>query len=281
MDKNLELDNYNLNFYIKNFKSSKFLSKEEEIFLAKNFKVKKDVNSARRLVESNLNYVIKIASNYSGYGFFIKDLVQVGVIGLMKAVKNFDPDKKIRLISFAIYWVKSEIHEYIIKNLKIVKIIKTKNQKKLFFNLNRIKKIGNLTSNEKLVISNLLNVKKKDIDYLEGNLQKNDVSLIDTELNYEKIINTGNKFFYFKNDPLSIIEKNNWINYINKSFYFVYSKLDNRSKKILFYRWISSRKYTLKQLGMMYNVSSERIRQLEKNALNKLKTQLLLDTKIC
>lgn len=276
----MKLDNYNLNFYIKNFKSSKFLSKEEEILLAKNFKFRKDINSAKRLVESNLNYVIKIASNYSGYGFFIKDLVQVGVIGLMKAVKNFDPDKKIRLISFAIYWVKSEIHEYIIKNLKIVKIIKTKNQKKLFFNLNKIKKISRLTLREKNVISNLLNIKKKDIDYLENNLQKNDISLIDAEFNYNKILNAENNFFYFKNDPLSILEKNNWINYINKSFYFIYNKLDNRSKKILFYRWISSKKYTLKQLGVMYNVSSERIRQLEKNALNKLKTQLL-DTKFC
>lgn len=276
----MKLDNYNLNFYIKNFKSSKFLSKEEEILLAKNFKFRKDINSAKRLVESNLNYVIKIASNYSGYGFFIKDLVQVGVIGLMKAVKNFDPDKKIRLISFAIYWVKSEIHEYIIKNLKIVKIIKTKNQKKLFFNLNKIKKISRLTLREKNVISNLLNIKKKDIDYLENNLQKNDISLIYAEFNYNKILNAENNFFYFKNDPLSILEKNNWINYINKSFYFIYNKLDNRSKKILFYRWISSKKYTLKQLGVMYNVSSERIRQLEKNALNKLKTQLL-DTKFC
>lgn len=277
----MELDNYNLNFYIKNFKSSKFLSKEEEVFLAKNFKLKKDINSAKRLVESNLNYVIKVANNYSGYGFFVKDLIQVGVIGLMKAVRNFDPDKKIRLISFAIYWIKSEIHEYIIKNLKIVKIIKTKNQKKLFFNLNKIKKIGNLNSKEKNVISNLLNVKKKDIDYLEANLNRNDISLTDVDLNYEKTLSISNNFFYFKNDPLSIIEKNNWVSYINKSFYFVYSKLDNRSKKILFYRWISSKKYTLKELGIMYNVSSERIRQLEKNALNKLKTQLILDTKIC
>ncbi len=195
----------------------------------------------------------------------------------MKAVRNFDQNKKVRLISFGIYWIKSEIHDYIIKNFKIVKITKTKNQKRLFFRLKQIKKIGLLNKKEKNIISNLLNVSKKDIDYIELIMNKKDLS-IDND-------NILSKFqhrtlsFHSKNDPLNIIERQNWIKYINKNFKDVYKSLDERSRKIMFYRWINKKKYTLKELGRMYNISSERVRQLEKNVLEKLKIKLNTENK--
>lgn len=276
MNKILQSKNYKLDLYIQNLKNVPILSKDEEYIFFKNFKEKNDINSAKKLVEANLNYVIKIAKNYQNYGIVIKDLIQVGVIGLMKAVKNFDPNKKVRLISFAIYWIKSEIHEYIIRNLKIVKTTKTKNQRKLFFNLKSFKKNKFLNKNEQIVISNLLNVKKKDIEYMELNLYKNDISLYTKDNktdNYQlNLIN-----FYEKNDPLFLIEKREWINYIKKHFYDVYNKLDNRSKKIIFFRFLSKKKYTLKYLAKMYNISSERVRQLEKNVLIKLKKKINIE----
>jgi RNA polymerase sigma-32 factor len=273
----LPFNNFNLNSYIQNFKKFPLLSKDEEQNLAKNFKDKNDISSAKKLVEANLNYVVKIAKNYQGYGIIVKDLIQVGAIGLMKAVKNFNPDKKNRLISFAIYWIKSEIHDYIIKNLRIVKTTKTKNQKKLFFNLKKIKKFGFLNKNEKTVISNFFNVRKEDIDYMESNLNKKDCSIED-ENNSEKI-RSKDILFYYDKDPLSIIERNNWLMHVKKEFIEVYNNLDKRSKKILFYRLLSKKKYTLKELANMYNVSSERIRQLEKNVLSKLKVKLNIENK--
>lgn len=276
----MKFDNSNLDVYINKNKNNTLLSKSEEILFVKNFKEKKDITAIKKLVESNLNYIVKVARNYSGYGLIIKDLVQVGVIGLMKAIKNFDTNKNIRLISFAIYWVKAEIHEYIIKNLKIVKIIKTKNQKKLFFNLKKIKNFNTLTLDEKKVISNFLNVKKKDIDYMINNLNKNDLS-IDDKHDEQNYVKPKDLIYHFRNDPLHIIEKNNWLKYINKNFHNIYKNLDKRSRNVMFYRWLSDKKYTLKELSLIYNVSSERIRQVEKNVLNKLKIKLNIDNKIC
>lgn len=274
----LHSNTYNSKSCINNFKNIPLLSKDDEYILFKNFKDKNDITAAKKLVESNLNYVIKVAKNYQGYGIIVKDLIQVGVIGLMKAVKNFNPDKKNRLISFAIYWIKSEIHEYIVKNLRIVKFTKTKNQKKLFFNLKKIKKIGLLNKSEKNVISNLLNVNKRDIEHMELNLNKIDISIDDKEHECKKD-RLREFILYTKNDPLSIIEKHNWLMYVNKKFKELYNTLDARSKKILFYRLLSKKKYTLKRLADMYNISSERIRQLEKNVLNKLRIKLNIENK--
>lgn len=274
----LKGDNENLNFYIQKTKNIKILSKEEEYFLAKNFKEKNDIKAAKKLIESNINYVIKIAKNYSGYGINIKDLIQEGLIGLMKAVKKFDPDKQHRLISFAVYWIKSEIHEYIIKNLKIVKIASTKTQKRLFFNLKKIKKIGWLNEKEKISISNLLNLKTKEIDYMETRLNKRDLQLnLDYENNDNENISKSDKeliHFNIENNPSNLIETENWNNHIIAKLHKALYKLDKRSQEILKNRWLIKDTQTLQNLAKIYNVSSERIRQIENNAIKKLKTLL-------
>jgi len=284
MDKNSHLlssNNKDLDFYVQKIKNIPVLSKDEEYILTKKFKEKNDRIAIKKIIESNLNYVIKIAKNYTGYGITVKDLIQEGIIGLMKAVKKFDPEKKIRLISFAIYWIKSEIHEYIIKNLRIVKIATTKAQKKLFFNLKKFKKLGWLNENEKNAISNLLNIKNNEIEYMESKLNKKDISIDirdeENDANIKTIKNSNAVSILKKNDPLLLIEKNNWNTYIKNNLKKAIRKLDKRSQNILRKRWLLKKKYTLRNLSQIYNVSSERIRQLENSAIKKLKTIIKLD----
>lgn len=273
MNNSLSFVKFRRSSYIQNLKNIPLLSKDEEYLLARAYRDKNDIFSAKKLVESNLNYVVKIAKNYDGYGIIIKDLVQVGVLGLMKAVQKFDPEKKVRLISFAIYWIKSEMHEYILKNLKIVKIAKTKNQKKLFFNLKGLRKSGLLNDYEKKVISNLLNVKRKEIDYMELSLSKNDLSIDDQE---DRPGSSLVRSIYYpnKNDPFVLLEDNEWLSHLSSKFRLAFKILDKRSQDIIKYRWLSKKKYTLKELGSIYNISSERIRQIEKSAFDKLKKKV-------
>jgi RNA polymerase sigma-32 factor len=266
-----------IDFYKQRIKNIQILSKDEEYNLAKKFKEKNNIQAAKKLIESNINYVIKIAKNYSGYGINIKDLIQEGIIGLMKAVNNFNPDKKHRLISFAIYWIKSEIHEYIIKNLRIVKIASTKKQKKLFFNLKNIKKIGWLNNKEKSPIINLLNTKTKELEYMERRLNSKDIK---TEYHNDDITNQDesqlelDKYAYEinkENDPLIITEKNNLKQINKKKLNKALYKLDKRSLDIIKNRWLNENTQTLKSLADIYNISSERVRQIENNAIKKLK----------
>lgn len=273
MNNSLSFVKFRRSSYIQNLKNIPLLSKDEEYLLARAYRDKNDIFSAKKLVESNLNYVVKIAKNYDGYGIIIKDLVQVGVLGLMKAVQKFDPEKKVRLISFAIYWIKSEMHEYILKNLKIVKIAKTKNQKKLFFNLKGLRKSGLLNDYEKKVISNLLNVKRKEIDYMELSLSKNDLSIDDQEDRFGSSL-VRSIYYPNKNDPFVLLEDNEWLSHLSSKFRLAFKILDKRSQDIIKYRWLSKKKYTLKELGSIYNISSERIRQIEKSAFDKLKKKV-------
>ncbi len=273
MYKSLNLLKQNLEQYFQKIKNISLLSKDEEYILAKNFKELNDITAIKILVESNLNYVIKIAKNYTGYGILIKDLIQVGIIGLIKAIQNFNPEKKIRLISFAIYWIKSEIHEYIVKNIKIVKIANTKNQKKIFFNLKKFKKIGWLNTNEKIVISNLLNVKKHEIDQMELSLNKYDIAIEFNDTNFNKF-KLNIETLSNRKDPLIILENNNWKNFINIHFKNAFNKLDKRSQNIITLRWLNEKKYTLKKLSKIYKISSERIRQIELKAIMILKNKI-------
>ncbi|HIH2763915.1 MAG TPA: RNA polymerase factor sigma-32 [Candidatus Azoamicus sp.] len=272
-----------IDFYKQRIKNIPILSKDEEYSLTKKFKEKNDIQAAKKLIESNINYVIKIAKNYSGYGINIKDLIQEGIIGLMKAVHKFNPDKKNRLISFAIYWIKSEIHDYIIKNLRIVKVASTKKQKKLFFNLKNIKKIGWLNNKEKNPIINLLNTKTKELEYIEKRLNSKDIN---TEYNNEDTEQLNEKNNELENynyelnkesDPLIIIEKKNLKqinkNKLNKALY----KLDKRSLDIIKNRWLNENIKTLKSLADLYKISSERVRQIENNAIKKLKFLIELE----
>lgn len=272
-----------IDFYKQRIKNIPILSKDEEYSLTKKFKEKNDIQAAKKLIESNINYVIKIAKNYSGYGINIKDLIQEGIIGLMKAVHKFNPDKKNRLISFAIYWIKSEIHDYIIKNLRIVKVASTKKQKKLFFNLKNIKKIGWLNNKEKNPIINLLNTKTKELEYIEKRLNSKDINTEynneDTEQLNEKNNELDNYNYELnkESDPLIIIEKKNLKqinkNKLNKALY----KLDKRSLDIIKNRWLNENTKTLKSLADLYQISSERVRQIENNAIKKLKFLIELE----
>lgn len=267
----------NINFKTKKDKNQiisynekyKTLSKEEEFSLAKKLKLENDLTAAKMLIESNIHNVIKIAKNYSGYGLLLSDLIQEGIIGLMKAVKRFNPDKKIRLITFAIYWIKSEIHEYIIKNLRIVKIANTKAQRKLFFNLKKIKSIGWKNEKEIKLISNTINIKSKDIKYIKERLNNKDVEY--DIISQNEISQTENYIHSSTKDPLSLIEQSNWKEYLHHKLKIAIHKLDKRSKEIIKNRWLNKKKNTLKTLAKNYNISSERIRQLEINALKKLK----------
>jgi len=278
MNKNLQSikNNTDLNFYIKNIKNVPLLSKDEEYILAKKFKDKNDINAAKKLVEANLNYVIKIAKNYVGYGVIIKDLIQEGVIGLIKAIKNFNPEKQTRLISFALFWIKSEIHEYIIKNLRIVRIATTKTQKKLFFNLKKIKNLGWMNTDEKKIISRLFNTESKEISRMETKLNSDDKSLdqfYDDKIKYieyhESILNNNNS--------LLNVEKNNWNIHSVNNLKQALKKLDTRSRNVLKQRWLQKKKITLKLLAKKYKISSERIRQIESDAIKKLKNLIKLE----
>lgn len=275
LESSIDITNY-FDFYIKNAKSIQSLSKDEEYILAKNFKEKNDKIAIEKIIESNLNYIIKVAKNYVGYGLMIKDLVHEGVIGLIKGVKKFNPEKNVRLISFAIFWIKSEIHEYIIKNFRIVQVANTKSQKKIFFNLKKIKKTGFLNSNEVSVISRLLNVREKDVNYIELRLSKNDVSLDvkSDEYDYEDQDLKYIKNIFTNNNPLSILEKKNWLKHSINSLKTSFNSLDDREKEIFIKRWLKNNKYTLKDLANKYNISSERVRQIENIIIEKLRDSI-------
>ncbi len=262
-----------LDSYIYIVNSFPILSLDKEYELLNKFYYLKDLQFAKKLIVLNLRFVVNIAKNYSGYGLSIADLIQEGNIGLIKAVNKFNPSFKIRLISFAIYWIKSEIHEFILKNWRIVKIATTKSQRKLFFNLRKIKKrIGWFNNKEIKNISKKLSVSKKDIYEMELRMFSKDINL-----SFKKEYNNYNKNFNyidlwdkcsnFTND----FEYLNWKKYILKKLKLAFMCLDDRSKNIIKSRWLNKKKVTLQKLAIYYNISAERIRQLEKNAINKLR----------
>ncbi len=269
----------NLNTYIYFINSLPILSYEQEYKLINDFYYYNNINSIKKLIIFNLKFVLNVAKNYLGYGIAISDLIQEGNIGLIKAIKKFNPLYKVRIISFAIYWIKCEIHEFILKNLRIVKIATTKSQRKLFFNLRKLKKkIGWLKYKEINLISKKLSVSKKDIYKMESRMFYNDINLG---------VNNINKYFdgnlFYNKDLLNdnLMDKNsnftdnieylNWKKYILKKLKLAFINLDNRSKHIIKSRWLRKKKVTLKKLAEYYKISSERIRQLEKNAIKKLR----------
>lgn len=270
------INTFKIDSYIHNFKNAPILSKNEELILTKKFKEKNDLNAIKQLIESNLKYIIKIAVKYEGYGIIVKDLIHEGVIGFIKSVKNFDSSKNVRLISFAIYWIKSEIHEYIVKNLRLVKIASTKAQKKLFFNLKKVKSSNWLNDNEAKIVSNLFNTRTEDVMYMKSRLSKTDISL-DFKLDEDEFDSNRSFILNCENDASFIVEKENWNSFLVKKLREAFKKLDERSKHILKERWLLKRKSTLKKLAERYNLSLERIRQLESSALKKVKVLMNLD----
>jgi len=257
-----------LDTYISHIMSIPPLTTEEEVALGRNLQSTNDLESAKRLIMHNLRYVIYIAKSYSGYGLNLNDLVQEGNIGLMKAVKKYDPEKNLKLITFAVYWIKSEIHEFVIKNWKIVKVATTKSQRKLFFNLRSKKSaLSTLSNKEAISIAKDLGVPLKDVIEMEKRMNNHDLAIEDNDDE-----NASPSLFLTSSElePDQVLE-NEEKNLLNTKLYEVINKLDERSKDIVKSRWLSTSKLTLEDLSKKYGVSRERIRQIENESMLKLK----------
>ena len=260
----------NLEAYLSSVQNIAILTPEEEKRLAEDLYYKNDLEAARQLVMAHLRFVVHIARGYSGYGLPQADLIQEGNVGLMKAVRKFNPEVGVRLISFAVHWIKSEMHEYIIKNWKIVKVATTKAQRKLFFNLRSQKKELNwLTDEEIKTISNELGVDEKSVKEMESRLSSSDMSFDPpTEASDDEASFTPSGFLADETkDPADLIEKENSEEYSHELLHKALSALDPRSKEILIDRWLQDQKLTLHELADKYGVSAERIRQIEKAAM--------------
>ena len=255
------------------------LTPEQEQELALRYRDEDDLEAARQLVMSNLRFVAHVARGYSGYGLPLPDIIQEGNIGLMKAVKRFNPDVGVRLVSFAVHWIKAEIHEYVIKNWRIVKVATTKSQRKLFFNLRKSKKdLGWLSKNEAEAIAENLGVDLKVVYEMEKRMDGHDMAfdmpVDDSDDNYSSPSTYLNQA---DTDPALLAEQSDWKSYKEQLLSDALANLDERSLDILQSRWLSDKKMTLHELAARYNVSAERIRQLEKNAMKKLKTAVVLE----
>ncbi len=274
-DINFEIFNLiRLSSYIYKVNSWPILSLEKEYQLINRFYYCNDLDSAKELILYHLRFVIYIAKNYSGYGLPQADLIQEGNIGLMKAVKKFNPFYGVRIISFAIYWIKAKIHEYILRNWKIVKIATTKSQRKLFFNLRKIKKKFGWFNNKEIdIVARRFSVSKKDVRDMESRMFSKDL-IIDKKFDYYNPIFYSSILDKCSNFACNF-ERINWIKYNIKKLKQALNYLDNRSKHIIESRWLyNNKKITLKKLALYYSVSAERIRQLEKNAMKKLRLVL-------
>ena len=254
--------------YINHVMNIPILTTEEEVNLAKNLNSSNDLKSAKKLIMHNLRYVVYIAKSYSGYGLNLSDLIQEGNIGLMKAVKKYDPEKNLKLITFAMYSIKSEIHEFVIKNWKIVKVATTKAQRKLFFNLRSKKSsLSNLTNKEAALIADDLGVPVKDVIEMEKRMHNNDLAI------EEKDDDNFTPSVYLKSnelEPDKVLE-NNEKKLLEDKLHKVIKNLDERSRDIIMSMWLSSNKTTLEDLSKKHGISRERIRQIESESILKLK----------
>ena len=264
--------------YLSSVHAIPILTKEQEQELALKLYEEDDLDAARQLVIHHLRFVVHIARSYQGYGLPLGDIIQEGNVGLMKAVDKYDPHRGVKLVSFAVHWIKAEIHEYILKNWRLVKIDTTKAQRKLFFNLRGKKKsLEWLTKEEAESIASDLNVDVKDVLHMENRLSSNDSSFdapIQTG-NDEEVMSPSQYLEDKRYDP-EIIVANEQAEQVNRSELVEALKmLDDRSKDILQRRYLSDQKATLHDLADEYEVSAERIRQIENTALKKLKSLMV------
>ena len=267
----------NLEAYLSSVQNIAILTPEEEKRLAEDLYYRNDLEAARQLVMAHLRFVVHIARGYSGYGLPQADLIQEGNVGLMKAVRKFNPEVGVRLISFAVHWIKSEMHEYIIKNWKIVKVATTKAQRKLFFNLRSQKKELNWLSEDEIkTISEELGVDEKSIKEMESRLSSKDMSFDPpSEANDDEASFSPSGFLADESkDPAELIEREDSEEYSHELLHKAMSALDPRSKEILIDRWLQDQKLTLHELADKYGVSAERIRQIEKAAMEKVKSYI-------
>jgi len=267
----------NLETYISAVYRVPILSADEEKDLATRLRKYNDLEAARRLVTHHLRFVVQVARGYRGYGLQLGDLIQEGNIGLMKAVKRFDPMLGVRLVSFAVHWIRAEIHEFILRNWRIVKIATTKSQRKLFFNLRSAKKrLGWLNREEVETVADDLGVSPDDVMEMEGRLSNQDIGF-DFEPDDDDKGHYVAPAAYLEDrraDPAQVVEESDWDVYHSERLHDALSTLDERSRDILRKRWLSENKTTLTELAEEYRVSAERIRQLENNAIKKLRTAI-------
>jgi len=261
-----------LEMYLAELRKTPLLSKEEELELFHRLNNSDDIDAAKRLVMAHLRFVVHVAKTYKGYGLPLLDIIQEGNVGLMKAVKRFDTSKNVRLLSFAIYWIRAEIHEFILKNWRIVKVATTKAQRKLFFKL-RSKKTSTtwLTKTERDNIASELNVKSDAVTTMESRLTGSDVSF--DPISDEDV--SPSEYLADNADPLLKLEHEQDGKTESDKLNNAISQLDSRSMDIIKSRYLSDNKMTLNQLATKYDVSIERIRQIENKTLKTLKDNLL------
>ena len=267
----------NLPAYVQAVSSIPILSAERERELGEDLYFNDNLAAARELVMSHLRFVVHIARSYSGYGLAEADLIQEGNVGLMKAVKRFNPEKGVRLVSFAVHWIKAEMHEYILRNWRIVKVATTKAQRKLFFNLRSAKKnLAWLSADEAKAVADELGVDVKEVQRMEGRLSSRDLAF-DAPAGADDDEGWQAPQYYLEDlgaDPALAVESSDWQKSSEESLHSALSDLDERSRDILAQRWLAEEKSTLHELAAQYSVSAERIRQLEQNAMKKLRATI-------
>jgi RNA polymerase sigma-32 factor len=266
----------NLNAYMQTVNHFPVLTAERERELAEELYYNENLEAAREMVMSHLRFVVHIAKSYNGYGLPLADLIQEGNVGLMKAVKRFNPEKGVRLVSFAVHWVKAEMHEYILRNWRIVKVATTKAQRKLFFNLRGAKKkLAWLNNAEANAIADDLGVDVKEVRRMESRLTTSDLGFdAGADDEDDGYVAPAHYLEDHSTNPAMLLENADWEQNNNQHLHIALEQLDERSRDILQTRWLSDDKPTLHQLADKYGVSAERIRQLEKNAMKKVRATM-------
>ena len=263
-----------LDAYVQTISAFPVLSAEEEKALAERFYYDKDLEAARQLVLSHLRFVVHLARSYRGYGLPEADLIQEGNVGLMKAVRRFNPEVGVRLVSFAVHWIKAEMHEFILRNWRIVKIATTKAQRKLFFNLRSSKKrLAWLTREETKAVAEELGVSEQEVTRMEGRLAAGDVTF-EAPADADDETAAMAPIHYLEApgaDPADLVEDDDWQSDSSDKLHVALTALDDRSRDVIERRWLTDDKTTLQDLADEYGVSAERIRQIEKSAMKKLK----------
>ncbi len=266
-----------LEAYIERVSAIPMLGREEELALARRFHEHQDLDAARDLVLSHLRFVVHIARGYMGYGLPVGDLIQEGNVGLMKAVKRFDPGMGVRLVSFAVHWIRAEIHEFVIRNWRLVRVATTKAQRKLFFNLRRMKKnLAWLSEDETRAVAGELGVDPREVREMERRLSARDLSFDPApDTGDDELVASPSLYLPAPDaDPAAIIENDQWDGAVAGSLATALESLDDRSRTVIKERWLAEDKKTLQELAADYGVSAERIRQIESAAIQKLRISM-------
>jgi RNA polymerase sigma-32 factor len=275
----LNLSQGSIDDYLNSVNRIARLDADEERELAVRLRTDGDLDAARQLVLANLRFVVHVARGYMGYGLPLPDLIQEGNIGLMKAVKRYDPDVGVRLVSFAVHWIKAEIHEFIIQNWRIVKVATTKAQRKLFFNLRKYKtRLGWLSEDEANTVAEDLGVDVAAVYEMEGRLSGQDMAFDQSDDSEDGERDASAPVHYLQQenaDPAAQFEDDDWGQHKQQRLLTAIGQLDERSRDIVQSRWLGEEKLTLHDLAARYNVSAERIRQLENSAMKRIKLAMV------